>query len=1135
MSKAPLSEQKGKEMDIRTDKNSATTHYGSVDTSRDSRRSRADVKREPGAQLPPEAASKYLDMSHMYLTKEELEAESGVVMNEWVVHPLDIRYRVWWWLTIGAALVTGWLETYTLAFSEYPGLYPYDGLEAVVNYLLFSIFLIDIGISFFLAYYQDGVLITDPVVIRKTYVSWRFWWDILTTVPFDNIILAAVGLDDQHSRTGMYLALTGLLKLGRMYRVRRLFVHLEYNITLSLLWVTVVRNITLSLFTVHWAACGFYYVARQQGLSITTWVGNNPQYFDGTNSLERYLFSLYWSLVTFATLGYGDLHPYTTPEVVYTLVYVFINIVLWAYVIGSITLVVVKADEKTGAYRERMHNLDVYAAVNSLPQDLKQSLQAHVRLHFSAEDTSDTLLFQMIPQSLKKRVLRHLYLPSLRSCYLLHGCSDKFVEALLMAGTVEQVMPKVEVLLEGDQVNDLIFVLSGHVELYGSAAQAERRDEIAMAKVSMMYQLARQSKIPRQSFSLSPQSSVGGARHPSHLVRTSGLRALGRPSHLGQRLGKVTALVNDAADLTKLRDHQNHSDGGTGSGVGSSDANQGEVALSFPRASGSITPSSYGSLEDTIVWLDPGSVIGEVPFFTEGSTVQVAKTLTVTRLLVLSRSAFHFLESHYPISASRMWENLQRKIEQRVVQELGSTDLTAALIRRGSALNNDETLAALYMSLGPSEMREAASTNWRETLRLLQAAFPGVTQELSALSEDKKTALKNLIRIRMVVKKSLDKAREARITELLTATARGDVERMLATLQRGLPIDSQDYNGRTALMTACANGEKDAARLLLRMGADTKLKDHQGTTAMVYAVKNDNVDIIELLRDHKAPLDMEEIAHAEYLCVAIYQGNMPLLKRLIRAGANVNATDYDMRRPLHIAAADGYLQAIKLLVEMGGASTNVVDRYGRTPLDEARLCGAAAVVAYLERVGGSRDTSTSGASVASGDRDVSHPLAPVSRSSPDWLNPNRRESASSIEEVDAARSPWSLASMSGRQVGPPQTSLSDRFGMAESDLLRQNSVERMRAARSESYRGGVLMAGGASTATAPPRSLARHSSPVPNAHPSSSVQPQFIRHSSSPRRSLDRGLSPIIENMPVPGPPAALEEHQSQGEGGGQR
>ena len=48
---------------------------------------------------------------------------------------------------------------------------------------------------------------------------------------------------------------------------------------------------------------------------------------------------------------------------------------------------------------------------------------------------------------------------------------------------------------------------------------------------------------------------------------------------------------------------------------------------------------------------------------------------------------------------------------------------------------------------------------------------------------------------------------------------------------------------------------------------------------------------------------------------------------MLLAGADVNAGDYDQRTALHVAAADGNLAAVKVLVEGGGARLDVKDRW----------------------------------------------------------------------------------------------------------------------------------------------------------------------------------------------------------------
>jgi hypothetical protein len=50
---------------------------------------------------------------------------------------------------------------------------------------------------------------------------------------------------------------------------------------------------------------------------------------------------------------------------------------------------------------------------------------------------------------------------------------------------------------------------------------------------------------------------------------------------------------------------------------------------------------------------------------------------------------------------------------------------------------------------------------------------------------------------------------------------------------------------------------------------------------------------------------------AAMMCKLLYEGDMPQLRLLLRAGASPNVQDYDQQTPLHIAAADANLPAVR--------------------------------------------------------------------------------------------------------------------------------------------------------------------------------------------------------------------------------
>ena len=89
---------------------------------------------------------------------------------------------------------------------------------------------------------------------------------------------------------------------------------------------------------------------------------------------RRYIFALYWAITTLATVGYGDLSAANPAEAVWATIYMFFNLALGAYVLGTITLIVIKHDERTGRYRDLITHLKDYIRVNEIPPVSPHSL-----------------------------------------------------------------------------------------------------------------------------------------------------------------------------------------------------------------------------------------------------------------------------------------------------------------------------------------------------------------------------------------------------------------------------------------------------------------------------------------------------------------------------------------------------------------------------------------------------------------------------------------------------------------------------------------------------------------------------------------------------------------------------------------
>ena len=86
---------------------------------------------------------------------------------------------------------------------------------------------------------------------------------------------------------------------------------------------------------------------------------------------------------------------------------------------------------------------------------------------------------------------------------------------------------------------------------------------------------------------------------------------------------------------------------------------------------------------------------------------------------------------------------------------------------------------------------------------------------------------------------------------------------------------------------------------------------------------------------------------------AYYSGSATLLENLITQGADVNARDKGAWTPLHLAAKNGHVEALQILLE-NGANMHVKDiKHGWTPLHIAIVSKQYESAKFLIRAGSS--------------------------------------------------------------------------------------------------------------------------------------------------------------------------------------
>ncbi|CAK9166231.1 unnamed protein product [Ilex paraguariensis] len=147
------------------------------------------------------------------------------------------------------------------------------------------------------------------------------------------------------------------------------------------------------------------------------------------------------------------------------------------------------------------------------------------------------------------------------------------------------------------------------------------------------------------------------------------------------------------------------------------------------------------------------------------------------------------------------------------------------------------------------------------------------------------------------------------------------------------------------LHLAASKGYEDITQFLIQKKVEINIKDKFGNTPLLEAIKNGHDHIACLLAQVGASLTMDNAGIC--LCMAVAMRDSDFLRRVLANGINPNSKDYDLRTPLHLAASEGLYLIANLLLE-AGASVFSKDRWGNTPVDEARIGGNKNLIKLLE-------------------------------------------------------------------------------------------------------------------------------------------------------------------------------------------
>ncbi|KAJ5569704.1 amidase signature domain-containing protein [Penicillium hispanicum] len=252
----------------------------------------------------------------------------------------------------------------------------------------------------------------------------------------------------------------------------------------------------------------------------------------------------------------------------------------------------------------------------------------------------------------------------------------------------------------------------------------------------------------------------------------------------------------------------------------------------------------------------------------------------------------------------------------------------------------------------------ASHKGYLDMIKLLLANGADITisneGQWTPLNSAAKKGLTEAVELLMEQGADLEIANKDRMTPLYTAARNGHLETVKCLLGHGANIEAMCVNGYTPLNAVCEGGFVEVVKLLLERGADIESPCQAGKTPLYSATLRGHTEIARLLLSHGANINSNsQINGFTPLCAAASDGYPELVKLFLESGADVDIANRMGRNPLHEATLYNRVEVVNILLGFADIEVDALELYGRAALFFAAKEGNCATLEALVSAGAS--------------------------------------------------------------------------------------------------------------------------------------------------------------------------------------
>merc|ERR1719174_3207925 len=129
-------------------------------------------------------------------------------------------------------------------------------------------------------------------------------------------------------------------------------------------------------------------------------------------NLTHYLWSFHYSMATMTTVGYGDISPTNTAEVIYTYALLWTSLVVFSGCMGVLMNLITSMYEENQERRMRMIELSKYMQWRVLPRELKINIRRYLAFLWDCNEKvgeTEAQLMDTLSPTLRMSLCVHIF------------------------------------------------------------------------------------------------------------------------------------------------------------------------------------------------------------------------------------------------------------------------------------------------------------------------------------------------------------------------------------------------------------------------------------------------------------------------------------------------------------------------------------------------------------------------------------------------------------------------------------------------------------------------------------------------------------------------------------------------------